>query len=312
MESRVYYRKLYRHVWSVAHPPGKRVRFGDKIIVMVYLWSVLNDRPVRWACERGNWPAGPAGPDFELPSDSTMSDRLRTLGVQQLLERVMTCASDGFGVPLVKALDSKPMFVGAYSKDRQAVKGRVAQGQFARGYRLHTLNHGRAVRHFVVAPMNQHDASVAPVLLRRLEGAGYAAADNAFDSNELHQDAAARGHQLVAPARAKNKAVRDAKHNCPQRLRALDLLDNPLKRAGVKDAAGGEAGRFGRELYDCRQRVESGYGGLTLLGLHYLPAWVRGPRRVALWAAGKILIHLYRCAEKLPREIKSYGVNRKC
>ena len=57
---------------------------------------------------------------------------------------------------------------------------------------------------------------------------------------------------------------------------------------------------------------ESGYGGLTLLGLHYLPAWVRGPRRVALWAAGKILIHLYRCAEKLPREIKSYGVNRKC
>ena len=33
---------------------------------------------------------------------------------------------------------------------------------------------------------------------------------------------------------------------------------------------------------------------MTLLGLHYLPAWVRGPRRVALWDAGKILIYLCR------------------
>lgn len=39
-----------------------------------------------------------------------------------------------------------------------------------------------------------------------------------------------------------------------------------------------------------RQQVESGFGGMTFLGLHYLPARVRGARRVACWAAGKILI----------------------
>jgi hypothetical protein len=84
--------------------------------------------------------------------------------------------------------------------------------------------------------------------------------------------------------------VRDLKYNCPERIRALDLLDSPLAKCGLP-------GDFGRELYNCRQRVESGYGGLTLLGLHFLPAWVRGPRRVALWAAGKILICLCRDAK---------------
>jgi IS5 family transposase len=309
MEARLY-RQLYDLVWSVAHPPRKRVRFGDRIIVLVYLWSVLHDRPVGWACEPENWRLGRArgpGPDFELPSQSTMSDRLRTTGVQQLVERVMAAASDVFGVPLVKQIDSKPLLVGAYSKDPDAAKGRVANGLFSRGYRLHTLNHGRVPRQFVVAPMNQHDAAAAPALLKKLEGGGYVPADNAYDSNELHRQAAQRNHQLVAPARAKDRKVRDARRNCPQRLRALDLLDDPLKNAGL---AGGH-GRFGRDLYNCRQRVESGYGGLTLLGLHYLPAWVRGPRRVALWAAGKILIHLCRCAQKLPRKIRSYGVHRK-
>jgi IS5 family transposase len=284
MEAQLY-RSLYRLVYSVAHPPQARVQFSDRIIVMVYLWSVLKDRPVYWACEQENWPREP---DFQLPEDSTMSRRLRTVGVQQLIERVLGCGSERLGVPLVKVLDSKPLYVGPYSKDRDAKRGRVAAGQFARGYRLHTLNHGRAVREFTLAPMNEHDAAAAPALIAKLEGGGYAAADNAYDSNRLHQQAAAANHQLVAPPRAANKGVRDAKHNCPQRLRTLDLLDSPLKVCGIN-------GDFGRELYNCRQRVESGYGGLTFLGLNYVPAWARGPRRVALWAAGKILLHLCRC-----------------
>lgn len=283
------YRALYKLVWSLAHPRQAGVQFNDRIIVMVYLWSVLRDKPVCWACARSSWPGEPP---FELPSDSTMSARLRTVGVQQLLERALAAGSDLFGPPpLVKQVDSKPMYVGPYSKDRDAKRGRVAAGQMARGYRLHTLNHGRTVRWFTLAPMNEHDSTTAPLVLRRLEGGGgYAAADNAYDTNPLHGEAAAVGHQLVAPPRACNKGVRDLKHNRPERIRALDLLDSPLEKCGLD-------GAFGRELYNCRQRVESGYGGLTLLGLHYLPAWVRGPRRVALWAAGKILIFLCREAK---------------
>lgn len=288
MEAQLY-QSLYKLVWSLAHPRQKRTRFNDRIIVMVYLWSVLWDRPVCWACDPANWTGRNA---FELPSDSTMSRRLRTVGVQQLIERALAAGSDLFGPPpLVKQVDSKPMYVGPYSKDRDAKRGYIAAGQKARGYRLHTLNHGRMVRWFTLAPMNEHDSTTAPLVFRRLEGGGgYAAADNAYDSNDLHGEAAAVGHQLVAPPRACNKGVRDLKHNCPERIRALDLLDSPLEHCGL-------SGDFGRELYNCRQRVESGYGGLTMQGLHFLPAWVRGPRRVALWAAGKILIFLCRDAK---------------
>src|SRR6185312_9434676 len=166
------YRSLYKLVGSLAHPRKKKIRFNDLIIVMVYLWSMLNDRPVCWACDVNNWGAWLI---FELPSDSTMSRRLRTVSVQQLLERAMSAGSDLFGpAPLVKQIDSKPMYVGPYSKDRDAKHGRVAAGQLARGYRLHTLNHGRTVRFFTLAPMNEHDATIAPVLLDKLEGGGYA------------------------------------------------------------------------------------------------------------------------------------------
>ena len=51
-----------------------------------------------------------------------------------------------------------------------------------------------------------------------------------------------------------------------------------------------------QDLYGRRQRIESGFGGLTSAGLGPLPPWVRGPRRVALWTAGKVLLYLCRCA----------------
>jgi hypothetical protein len=287
MEAQLY-AALYRLMHSLAHPRRPRVQFGDRIIVMVYLWSVLWDRPVCWACQRCNWPSEPP---FQLPSGSTMSKRLRTLGVQQLLERALAAGSDLFGPPpLVKQMDSKPLTVGAYSRDADARRGRAGVGQLARGYRLHTLNHGRVVRSFVLSPMNDHDAAVAPRLIDKLEGTGYALADNAYDSNALYVRASEHNHQLVAPAQPVNKGVRDLRHNSPQRLRSLDMLDSPLEKCGLQ-------GDFGRQLYNCRQRIESGYGGLTFLGLDHLPPWVRGPRRVALWAVGKILIYLTREAK---------------
>lgn len=288
MEAKLY-RELYQLVHSTPHTPRrKREQFGDWWVLMVHLWAVLHDRSQSWACDPANWP-----PDLDRPliSQSRLSRRLRTVGVLQLLERVLARASDLFGVPLVKQVDSKPLTVGAYSKDADAKRGRVADGMFARGYRLHVISHGRAVRHFTLLPLNEHDSVAAPALLPRLEGGGYVLGDNAYDTNACHGLAAAANHQLVAPARACNRDVRDAKHNCPERLRALDMLHGPLAKCGVTPA-------FGQELYDGRQRIESAFGGLTHLGLGALPAWVRGPRRVALWAAGKILIYLCRTAQK--------------
>ena len=304
MEAKLY-ASLYRLVFSVAHLPRRRRRpreqYCDRWVLLVFLWSVLHDRPRGWACDPANWPDA-LRQGRPLPSPSRLSRRLRTVGVLQLLGRVLAAASDPFGVPLVKAIDSKPLTVGAYSRDRDAKRGRVAAGQLARGYRLHAVTHGRAVRHWLIAPMNAHDAAVAPALLPRLEGGGYVGGDNAYDSNDCHALAAAANHQLVAPPRECNKGVRDARHNRPQRLRALDLLDSPLNACGPGGGdgggGGGGGGAFGRDLYAGRQRVESCFGGLAMAGLDHLPTWVRGPRRVALWAGGKILLSLVVMARK--------------
>ena len=154
MEAKLF-AKVYRLVFGIAHPPGKRQQFCDQWIVLIYLWSVLHDRSVLWACDARNWPARM---EASLPADSTMSRRLRTVGVLQLLDRAMTLAGDLFGPGLVKTLDSKPLFVGAYSKDRDARRGRTGAGMMARGYRLHSLNYGRVVRAWTLGTMNAHDS----------------------------------------------------------------------------------------------------------------------------------------------------------
>jgi hypothetical protein len=290
MEAKVY-RAMCRWLASVPHAPRReREQFADRIIIMVYLWSVINARPVSWACDEQNWPAPLL--DHPLPSDSTMSTRLRTVGVLQLLERLLAAITDALPTPLVKTIDSKPLTVGAYSKDRDAKRGRLAARQFARGYRLHALCHGRAVRSWTIASMNENDSTFGPVLLSRLEGGGgYAVGDNAYDTNDCHGGATPTGHQLVAPARFVNRHVRDAKHNRPERLRALDLLASPLERCGQPNA-------FGVALYNARESAESCFGELSIRGLNYLPAWVRGPRRVALWTATHLALQASRCVDR--------------
>jgi hypothetical protein len=291
MEAKVY-RAMCRWLTSVPHARRrKREQFSDAWIIMVYLWSAINDRPVCWACEQRNWPAKLLDGNT-LPSDSTMSSRLRSVGVLQLLERLLMAITDALPVPLVKTIDSKPLLVGAYSKDRDAKRGRLATRQFARGYRLHAVCHGRAVRTWLIASLNENDSTIGPKLLDKLEGGGgYAVGDNAYDTNECHAHATPTGHQLVAPARFKNRHVRDAKHNRPERLRALDLLASPLERCGQPSA-------FGVALYNAREPAESCFGELSIRGLNYLPAWVRGPRRVVLWTAAKLALHAQRCVER--------------
>ena len=68
---------VYRMLRAVARrvPRRKRVRGGDAVIVAVYFWAALHDRPVSWATRPCNWPRDLL--DFALPSQSTMSRRLR-------------------------------------------------------------------------------------------------------------------------------------------------------------------------------------------------------------------------------------------
>ena len=48
--------------------------FGDDVILAVYWWAVVHDRPVSWACEAVHWP-----PDLArqtLPSQPSMEPLL--------------------------------------------------------------------------------------------------------------------------------------------------------------------------------------------------------------------------------------------
>jgi len=282
------YRVLQRLVLQVADiPRRKRQQFSDRDIVLVLIWAVLHDRPVCWACTWENWSAGM---DEELPSSVTMSRRLRSVGVLQLLDRLLTLLSEKFShTHLVKAIDSKPLRVGHYSTDRDAKRGR-AGGAMARGYKLHALTCDGIIRSWLLTSMNVNDQVPALALLEQLQGSGYVGADNGYDANKVHLKAESAGHQLVAPPRNSNKHVRDRRRNCGARIRSLELCDSPLQACGQRQW-------FGKAILAERVSVERLFSQLCFDGLDAPPPWVRTPHRMAQWTAVKLLVRLLRQAQ---------------
>src|SRR5437870_5073376 len=158
--------------------------YSDERIVAVYYWAVIHDRPITWACRRANWP--PHLRRHPLPSDSTMSKRLRAPTVVALLgalERRVTAPKEP---GLFWVIDGKPLTIGGCSKDRQAGYGHAAVGK-ARGYKLHALISAGGVAAWRIAPMNKDERTMAERLLRSAQIQGYLVADSNYDSNPLHE-----------------------------------------------------------------------------------------------------------------------------
>ena len=263
----------------------KGKQFSDAAIVITYLWAVLWDRPTSWACRKENWPESL---DLErLPSASTMSRRLRCLGVLSLIEQAQSALSELFPSGLCKLIDSKPLAVSTYSKDRDARVGHGA-GFPAKGYKLHAIVDAgsRMPRQWILAPMNRHDAAIGAELIRLMPEAqaAYLVADNAYDSNNLYDLAADKTCQLLAPRRPSAKELGRHRHSV-HRVAGHERLANPLKCTGQSQG-------FGNAMLGYRIGIEQsfGYMGNIAPGLKGLPNWVRRPRRVALWIAGKLLI----------------------
>jgi hypothetical protein len=261
------------------------VRFFDYEIVGVFLWAVLHDRPVSWACKEWNWPKQLW--HRELPSQSTMSRRLRTAEVQGLLHHMeqQLRAHDRSGFMLM--IDGKPLVVGVHSKDRDATWGRAGRG-YSRGYKLHAIyGSGPIPVDWELAPMNVSEPDVAARLILHLEqGSGYILGDKAFDSNRLHDNACIRGYQLVAERKRPGTGLGHCRHS-PGRLRSIALLQTD----------------FGRALYHQRDGIERQFGWLTnhATGLMPLPSWIRRPHRVRLWVQAKLTIHAMYAGSNHPR-----------
>lgn len=275
---------------------SRRLRHADVTIVRVYLWSSLHERPVCWACDASNWPAALLPAAAGLPSQPTMSRRLRTAGVQALLcdvERVVDGCLWLLGTwRWIGIVDGKPLPVGRFSADPDADWGVGAGGRgWEVGYRLIALWRHTLLPLAEVRPMNVGEPVAARRLVARLghldagAGACYVLGDSQFDSNKLHAMCAQRGCQLVAPPKKPQARGRGHRPHEPARLHALEMLRRP----------------FGATLYRLRPLVEGRLGNLSSFGggLAPLPSWVRRIHRVRLWVRTKLLINAARMRLKL-------------
>lgn len=266
-------RELWMALCALAarlHNRWTPARYGDEAICAVYWWAVVHDRPTSWACRRENWPAELVR--RRLPSQPTMSRRLRTAAVEQLLRDVeqalltLSAASQ-----LVLAIDGKALPVGRPSKDRDAACCRGVKG-----YKLHAV-WGDSLLPLVwaLAPLNVSERRMAQALAADLPGGGYLLGDSQYDVNYLYDAAAASGYQLLAAQQRPGRALGHRPHS-PHRLRGLELL---------RTAAG-------KQLYRQRRRIEHRFAQLTSFvgGLAPLPFWVRRFQRVKLWVHSKLLI----------------------
>ena len=277
---------IYRIVDACANGRCRGCRYNDGMIVSVLLWAAHHNRPLQWACQLRHWPPLLR---HELPSASTMSRRLRTRRVGKLLVRIfLSLAALFIGLSqalAIGSIDSMPMVVGNYSKDRHARRGRGAGAMF-RGYKLHAVVINSVFCDFAILSANANDQVPAARLLKRCPIAGYILGDNQYDANPVHRQLSDQLH-LLAPARRSNRHVRDLRRNSSQRLRALELLHPPPQGTC-----------FGAGLFRCRSQIERAFARLSMAGLSRLPHWVRTMPRVQRWVAAKLVLDLIGCAQR--------------
>ena len=258
----------------------RRDDFTNRRIVAVYYWSVLHDRPVSWAVQRCNWPV--ALRRWPLPSNTTMSRRLRTKAVLDLLkaleQRVVRKPDSG---SLVGLMDGKPLPISGISKDRQSGYGRAARSK-AKGYKLHALQGAdKSLADWRLAPRNVDERKMAKRMLKQAKICGYVVTDANYDSNELHATCGERDNlQLVVPRRYGPGRGHGHRKQTRGRLRSKEILENPYPH-------------FGNALLRQRSAIQRYFGSLTNWGggLTHLPPWARGYRRVYRWVQAKLVIN---------------------
>jgi hypothetical protein len=275
------------HLAEKLYNRSSRAVYADDVICGVYWWAVIHDRPVQWACQASHWPAEIRR---RLPSQPTMSRRLRSSAVEQLLldvEQTLVALATVVA-PRVLAIDGKALPVGGLSGDPDAAWGRAAGG-LAKGYKLHAVwGDAPLPVAWALSSLNVSERRMAQKLLIALPGEGYVLGDSQYDVNYLYDAAAQAGYQLLAPQQRPSAALGHRRHS-PRRIQGLTLL----------------ATDFGKKLYRQRLRIEHRFAQLTSFvgGLAPLPFWVRRFNRVKLWVQSKLLINAVHKIKLNPRKL---------
>lgn len=259
---------------------NSRWTYSTTVVVKVWMWAVIHDRPISWACQRRNWPVYEQR--WKRPSNTTMSRRLRSVEVLQVLEQLeQRVIRPRDSNNLVWMIDGKPLPISGCSKDRQAGYGRAAASK-AKGYKIHSiLGSDGSVAAWRVAPMNKDERVMARRMLNTVAAQGYVLADSNYDSNKLHDVCDRRDNlQLVTRRRYGSGRGYGHRKQTPGRLRSTAILENPSPE-------------FGNDLMRQRDEIERFFGNLSNWGggLTHLPAWVRTHRRVHRWVQAKLILN---------------------
>jgi Transposase DDE domain len=276
-------RELWPRLYHLVMDVGASIRLSDvtyqpHIIVQVLLWAALHDRPMCWACDEKNWAATTLRP-ATLPSESTLSRRLRRVDTAIFMRLVIQQIRNSGEPRLVSVIDGKPLPIGGASQDPEAHCGRGA-ARLSKGYKLYAIYDTRPVpAAYRVHAMNMNEGKVAEEMVNDLAGAGYLLGDGEYDANGVFDAAGKAGYQLLAP-REDPEAGLGHHYQSPYRLRCIDLMQSS----------------FGQEIFRLRGTIERDFGHLTSFGcgLSPLPSWVRHQNRVWLWVTAKLMINAMR------------------
>jgi hypothetical protein len=273
------FKLVYQIAWELWPTREKRVQFAGRTIVLMYLWSAIRSKPRQWACDRRNLP--PQLRDESIPSRSQFGRRLNSPPVQAMLgvfeARVRQCPqATALGCWL---LDGKPLVVSPYSKDKAAKWGWAYDRQ-ARGYKLFAMVDldGNVIA-WRLNGMNQAEPTVARELIEHTDRPGYVLGDSAYDSGPLHEHAALRELQLIAPRRIPGGNI-GIRARQPTRLHSIAMLETFTNS-------------FGPAMYTRRTSIERAFAlmGCSKVGLDHLPCFIRSPSRVRLWVQAKVILY---------------------
>ena len=271
------WRQLYRIVLKLSDSNrGKNQQYSDREVILWFLWAVIHDRPMCWACGIDNGPPELKG--RRRPSDSTLSRRLRSPSLLELLKRIERFLTKPRTPSLCKYIDGKPLQVGHCSKDPHARFGHAGKG-----YRLYLITDGNnAIYEWALRPNNTSEVQMAKQLIPSLQGAGYLIGDGEYDRNVLYDLASHHHHQLIAPRAHPGTGFGHRRHS-PARIRSVAILE---KDVWIDNG-------FGTALQNKRLQIERFFGNLTSFagGLLPLPAWIRTLPRVTRWVRAKLIIN---------------------
>jgi Transposase DDE domain len=279
-------------------PQGRRPRYPNWLIVAMYLWAVLHDRCLSWACHRVHYNTlfRPRGP---LPSISQFTRRIKSEECRMILQRVHDDLVARGTPGLLNYIDAKALLVSPVSKDPDARRGHITGG-FGKGYKFHAyITESRRVHVWCVTPLNTDEKTIAREYLLPLippppdPASTLTLTDSGYDAAPLYKAFEAHGQTLLAPVRGKQFVGPDGRSKRkwtemgPQRRDAVKTWENHPTLANY--------------VMEQRNNAEGTFSVLSMaMGLHALPPFVRRLPRVRRWAGAKIILyHARRRAQEM-------------